>query len=475
MIIDDTIAAPATSMNAPAAIGIIRITGPASADILISIAADSGAGPLFKGGRHFIKPRYMYHGFIVECAAECNAGKCNFIDEVMICFYAAPASYTGEDMAEIFCHGGSYNMSKVFRAVLDAGARAADPGEFTKRACINAKIDLCQAEAVCDIINSRTGVFHDIAISQIKGSLSREVNSIKNDLVAVIADIEANLDFPEEDIAPVDIAAVRETLIRCRSRADSLLAGYEYGRIIKDGLKITIAGSPNVGKSSLFNLLLRENRAIVTEIPGTTRDVIEENVNIECVIFAISDTAGVRDALDTVEKIGIERTYANIDSADICLVVLDSSRRMAAEDIRLLTETENVRRIIVINKIDSKAHDFNVNHLSFKAGEKIIEISVRDNENIDSLKSEILRLSGLVSFNFRHNGGVIITNTRHASALKTALACFDDAVNSVSSGNPIDLLTIDIRSALSALGEIVGETVTDDILHKIFEKFCIGK
>ncbi len=471
MLSDETIAAPATLMNAPAAIGIIRITGGKSADIISAITVNKDAAPLFTGGRASIKPRYMYHGFINS-----PGGEARLVDEAMICFYKSPASYTGEDMAEIFCHGGSYNMSKVLEAVLKAGARSAEPGEFTKRACVNAKIDLCQAEAVCDIINSRTAAFHQIAVSQIKGSLSYEINAVKNQLVAVTADIEANLDFPEEDIAPVDIAAVRETLLACRHKTFTLLASYDYGRIIKEGLKITIAGSPNVGKSSLFNLLLRENRAIVTEIPGTTRDVIEETVNIEGVAFALADTAGVRAAEDVVEKIGIERTYENIRRADLCIVVLDASRAVNDEDIRLLAETENLPRAVVINKIDNTSAAFSYKCLPLKDGETAIEISVKENANIDALKTLILKKSGTLAITSQHNADrAVITNARHAAALENALASFDDAVETIDSGSPIDLLTIDIRAALSSLGEIVGETVTDDILHKIFEKFCIGK
>jgi len=471
MLIDETIAAPATLMNAPAAIGIIRITGGRSAEIISSIIVNKDAAPLFAGGRAAVKPRYMYHGFIISPGENARP-----VDEVMVCFYKSPASYTGEDMAEIFCHGGSYNMYRTLGAVLKAGARPAGPGEFTKRACINAKMDLCQAEAVCDIINSRTSTLHQIAISQIKGSLSYEINAVKNQLVAVIADIEANLDFPEEDIDPVDIAAVRKTLLDCRHKTFLLLASYDYGRIIREGLKITIAGSPNVGKSSLFNLLLRHDRAIVTEIPGTTRDVIEETVNIEGAAFTIADTAGVREADDVVEKIGIERTYENIRGADLCLVVLDASRPVNDEDIRLLTETKTAARAVVINKIDNMSPAFSYNCIPLKETETAVEISVKENTNIDTLKTLILKKSGALSASLQHNADrAIITNARHAACLENTLASLDDAVKTIDSHCPIDLLTIDIRAALSSLGEIVGETVTDDILHKIFEKFCIGK
>lgn len=471
MLIDETIAAPATLMNAPAAIGIIRITGGRSAEIISSIIVNKDAAPLFAGGRAAVKPRYMYHGFIISPGENARP-----VDEVMVCFYKSPASYTGEDMAEIFCHGGSYNMYRTLGAVLKAGARPAGPGEFTKRACINAKMDLCQAEAVCDIINSRTSALHQIAISQIKGSLSYEINAVKNQLVAVIADIEANLDFPEEDIDPVDIAAVRKTLLDCRHKTFLLLASYDYGRIIREGLKITIAGSPNVGKSSLFNLLLRHDRAIVTEIPGTTRDVIEETVNIEGAAFTIADTAGVREADDAVEKIGIERTYENIRGADLCLVVLDASRPINDEDIRLLTETKTAARAVVINKIDNMSPAFSYNCIPLKETETAVEISVKENTNIDTLKTLILKKSGALSASLQHNADrAIITNARHAACLENTLASLDDAVKTIDSHCPIDLLTIDIRGALSSLGEIVGETVTDDILHKIFEKFCIGK
>ncbi|OQA81204.1 MAG: tRNA modification GTPase MnmE [bacterium ADurb.Bin243] len=468
MLLDETIAAPATPLNASAAIGIIRITGDKSADIISSITVNKDASPLFSG-RASIKPRYMHHGFIID-----PSDGSKFIDEAMVCFYKSPFSYTGEDMAEIFCHGGSYNTSRVLGAVLARGARAAEAGEFTKRACVNGKIDLCQAEAVCDIINSKTSVFHQIAVSQIKGSLSREINSVKNELVAALADIEANLDFPEEDIEPVNIAAVRETLIRCRRKSAALLASYEYGRVLKDGLKITIAGCPNVGKSSLFNLLLRENRAIVTEIPGTTRDVIEETLNIAGVPFTLADTAGVRASSDIVEKLGIERTFENIREADLCLLLIDAGRAVGDEDIALFAETENIPRIVIINKIDERSANFSKSCLPLAPAENAIEISVKENENIEELKNLIIKKSGLAA-GTGHSDRAVITSSRHAAALKNALASFDDACATIDSGSPVDLLTIDIRSVLSSLGEIVGETVTDDILHKIFEKFCIGK
>lgn len=471
MLFDETIAAPATQASAPAAIGIIRITGDRSADILAAVIADKGARPLF-GRLDAIRPRHMYHGFVRDPGREPEV-----LDEVMVCFYRGPASYTGEDMAEIFCHGGSYNTAKVLGAVLAAGARAALPGEFTRRACVNGKLDLCQAEAVCDIINSKTDPFHRIAVSQIKGSLSFEVNSIKNELVSLLADIEANLDFPEEDIAPVDIAAARDTLALCRKKAATLLESYEYGRVLKDGVRVTIAGCPNVGKSSLFNLLLRENRAIVTEIPGTTRDIIEESANIGGVIFTLADTAGVRAPADLVEKLGIDRTYENIRGADLCLLVVDASRAVSDEDALLFAETAETARVVVINKTDARCSAFSEACLPLREGEIPIGVSVLENSNIDALKEMIIKAAGLSSMGESYGaaGRAVITSARHAAALRNALASFDDAIATIDAHSPVDLLTIDIRAALASLGEIVGETVTDDVLHKIFEKFCIGK
>ena len=471
MLLDETIAAPAVPLNAAAAIGIIRISGAKAADILYSIFTDKNACAVFSKNEP-ARPRYMHHGFIVD-----SAERSKFIDEAMVCFFKAPFSYTGEDMVEIFCHGGSYNMYRVLASILKAGARQAEAGEFTKRACINGKIDLCQAEAIADIIASRTETLHGVAISQIKGSLSYEINSIKNILVEILADIEANLDFPEEDIEPLDTRHIESRLVDCLEKASKLLSSYEYGKILKEGLKITIAGCPNVGKSSLFNLLLRENRAIVTAIPGTTRDVITEELNIEGVPFSLADTAGIRESIDVIEKIGIERSYANIEDADICLVMLDSSRAASDEDIKVVSETAHKPRIILVNKIDSRSRAFSLNCLPLKEGDEILEISVTRNDNVEALKTLILKASGLISMNGTYGGQSrnVITNARHAAALANAIGCLNDALETMRSNSPIDLLTIDMRAALSSFGEIVGETSTDDVLHKIFEKFCIGK
>ncbi len=467
MLLDDTIVAPATPVNVPSAIGVIRISGSDAGKILLNtVFLKDGAAVSDERGS--IKPGRMRHAFMLE-----GGDGSRVIDEVMFCFYKSPRSYTGEDMAEIFCHGGSYNMQRVITAVMEEGARYAEPGEFTRRACINGKMDICQAEAILDVVGSKAKAFHDIAISQVRGSLSFEISSIKRLLIEDLAVIEANLDFPEDDVEAVDMKKILENINGAREKCGELLKTHEYGKVIRNGLRAVITGCPNTGKSSLFNLLLREDRAIVTEIPGTTRDTLEETVNINGVPFTLIDTAGMRDAQDEIEKIGVMRANSEIEKADIVIAMFDMSRAVNGEDVAALKSSAGKPRIIVLNKMDERSGQFHL--LPYLAeGEETVKISVKENILIDELKRAILQKSGMLNINAEYSK-TVITNARHASALKNACESLDDAILTIRSGAPVDLLTVDIRAALSSLGEIAGETLTEDILHKIFEKFCIGK
>ena len=466
MLLDDTIVAPSTPLSVPSAIGVIRISGANAEKILLKTVFLKNGIPVSDAGGS-IKPGRMRHAFILE------GGAGIVLDEVMFCFYRGPRSYTGEDMAEIFCHGGSYNMQRVITAIMESGARYAEPGEFTRRACINGKMDICQAEAILDVIGSKAKPLHDIAISQVRGSLSFEISGIKRLLLDDLAEIEANLDFPEDDVEAVDMKKLLAKIIGARERCGELLRTHEYGKVIRNGLRAVITGCPNTGKSSLFNLLLREDRAIVTEIPGTTRDTLEETVNINGVPFTLIDTAGMRDAQDEIEKIGMRRANSEIERADIVVAMFDMSRAVSGEDLGVLKSSAGRPRIIVLNKMDDRSEEFHIiPHLL--DGEETVKISVKENILIDELKKAILQKSGMLNINAEYSKN-IITNARHASALKRAIESLDDAVSTINAGAPVDLLTVDIRAALSSLGEIVGETLTEDILHKIFEKFCIGK
>jgi len=467
MHLDDTIVAPATPVNVPSAIGVIRISGADAEKILLkTVFLKDGAAVSEAGG--FIKPGRMRHAFMLE-----NKDPERILDEVMFCFYKGPRSYTGEDMAEIFCHGGSYNMQRVITSIMEEGARYAEPGEFTRRACINGKMDICQAEAILDVVGSKAKAFHDIAISQVRGSLSFEIAGIKRLLIEDLAVIEANLDFPEDDVEAVDMEKILENISAAREKCEGLLRTHEYGKVIRNGLRAVITGCPNTGKSSLFNLLLREDRAIVTEIPGTTRDTLEETVNINGVPFTLIDTAGMRDAQDEIEKIGVQRASGEIEKADIVIAMFDMSRAVNGDDLAALKSSAGRPRIIVLNKMDARSEEFHIiPHLA--EGEETVKISVKENILIDELKTAILQKSGMLNINAEYSK-TVITNARHASALKKAVESLGDAVSTISAGAPVDLVTVDVRAALSALGEIAGETLTDDILHKIFEKFCIGK
>lgn len=467
MLLDDTIVAPATPVNVPSAIGVIRISGAKTEKILLKTIFLKDGAPV-SDANGSIKAGRMRHAFMLE-----DGGAGRLIDEVMFCFYKNPRSYTGEDMAEIFCHGGSYNMQRVMTAIMEEGARYAEPGEFTRRACINGKMDLCQAEAILDVVSSKARVFHDIAISQVRGSLSFEISGIKSLMLENLADIEANLDFPEDDVEAVDMEKLLKNIVEARERCALLLKTHEYGKVIRNGLRAVITGCPNTGKSSLFNLLLREERAIVTEIAGTTRDTLEETVNINGVPFTLVDTAGMREARDEIEKIGVRRAGNEIEKADLVIALFDMSRAMNGEDAAVLKNSAGKPRIIVLNKMDDRSGEFHINDQLLE-GEEPIKISVKENLLIDELKKAVLSKSGMLNINVEYSKNVI-TNARHAAALKRAIESLDDAAETISVKAPVDLLTVDIRAALSALGEIVGETLTDDILHKIFEKFCIGK
>ncbi|NMM62037.1 tRNA uridine-5-carboxymethylaminomethyl(34) synthesis GTPase MnmE [Clostridium sp. P21] len=455
----DTIAAISTVLG-EGGISIIRVSGDKALKMVSS---------LFKGPNDRklddIKPYTIRYGFIIEK----DTG--DTLDEVLVSYMKAPRSFTAEDTIEINCHGGVVATKKVLEEVIKSGARLAEPGEFTKRAFLNGRIDLSQAEAVIDIIRAKTELAMKSAVAQSKGKVSEKINLVRNNLLEIVAHIEATVDYPEDDLEEVTADKVSTQLKSVVEDMDNILKTSEEGKIIREGLNTVIVGKPNVGKSSLLNSLLREKRAIVTEIPGTTRDVIEEYINIDGVAVKIVDTAGIRETEDFVEKIGVEKSKEKINEADLVILMLDLSRKLDNEDIEIIDYIKDKKYIILLNKSDlgGKINKGDIKNLN---SNYIIETSAKTGEGIDKLKECIKELF--------FNGEVIskdilITNTRHKEALIKAKESCIQALDALKNTSAIDLASIDIRNAWMSLGEITGDTLEEDIINKIFSEFCLGK
>jgi tRNA modification GTPase len=455
----DTIAAVATSVG-EGGISIIRVSGERALSIVNKIF-------MGKNGRTLedIKTYTMRYGNIF------NKTTGETIDEVIVSYMKGPRSFTAEDTVEINCHGGLVSTNRVLEEVVKAGARIAEPGEFTKRAFLNGRIDLSQAEAVIDIIRSKTELSMKSALMQSEGRISREINRLRHRLLGVIAHIEATVDFPEDDLEEITTDKVTEDLKDIIKEIKVLLATANEGKILREGLNLVIVGKPNVGKSSLLNALLMENRAIVTEIPGTTRDVIEEYINIDGIPVKIIDTAGIRETEDVVEKIGVERSKEKINEADLIILMLDISRELDSEDREIIQYIKDRKYILILNKVDLDSQ-LNREHINQLNPNNIIETSAKTGEGLEELKRLIKELF------FRGEvvaTEVMITNTRHKEALLRALERCEAALETLNNRLSIDFASIDVRSAWSHMGEITGETLEEDILDKIFSEFCIGK
>jgi len=457
---EDTIAAIATPPG-EGGIGIVRISGEKSEEIIRNIFV----GKNRKKIKEF-KDRYFYYGNILDRNQQ-------VIDEVLVVLMKKPRSYTMEDVAEIHCHGGMIPLRNILKRVIEEGARLAEPGEFTKRAFLNGRIDLAQAEAIMDLICTKSEKAAQISIRQLEGGLSKQIKEIRAKLLDIMAHIEVTIDYPEEDIEDVVGKRVESVIEVVLQDIKKLLNTAESGKLIRQGIKTVIIGKPNVGKSSLLNALVRENRAIVTDIPGTTRDVIEEYINIKGVNIKIVDTAGIRETLDEIERIGVERSKENIKDADLIIMVIDISRPMEEEDELLLEWLNGRKAIIVVNKVDKPAL-LDIDLLRKKVnGVKIVETSLIKGKGVDKLEDLIYNMffEGEISI----SDDVMITNIRHQEALTNAKAYLLDALQGLRNGTPLDLVSIDLRGALEALGTITGETVTEDLIDKIFSDFCLGK
>ena len=452
----DTIAAISTPRG-EGGIGIIRISGDKSFEILDKIF--NTKNPNRDLG--FYKFNY---GFIHD------NGK--IVDEVMAVRMKAPKTYTCEDVVEINCHGGHLISEKVLELVLKNGARHAEQGEFTKRAFMNGRIDLSQAEAVMDIIHGKTEKSISLSLEQLRGDLRDKIVSFKKALLDVTAHVNVVLDYPEEGIDDPLPSNLRENLENVYAEADRLISSYDKGKKIKEGIKTVIAGKPNVGKSTLLNSLLKEERAIVTHIPGTTRDVIEEIINIKGIPLVLTDTAGIRKTEDIVENIGVEKSKKFIENADLVLLVLDASRELESEDREVIEEIQNHNKktIVLLNKIDLERkielEEFNL--------ENILEISAKDNIGIEDMEERIY--SYIVEENVEDSSEkLIITNIRHKTALEKTKDAIRNIFETIDAGMPMDLISVDLKEALDSLSEITGEISSEDILDHVFGNFCVGK
>ncbi|PIU83569.1 MAG: tRNA uridine-5-carboxymethylaminomethyl(34) synthesis GTPase MnmE, partial [Elusimicrobia bacterium CG06_land_8_20_14_3_00_38_11] len=383
----------------------------------------------------------------------------------------APKSYTREDIVEISCHGGPVPLKKTLELCVKYGARLADPGEFTKRAYLNGRIDLSQAEAVCDIIKAKTEAALSCAVSQLSGVLSEEINRQKSELVDILATIEAAIDYSEDEIPVIDGEEVLGKIEKIGTALEKMLLTFQTGKIFRDGVRTAIIGKPNVGKSSLLNVLIGQNRAIVTEIPGTTRDIIEETIDISGIPLILTDTAGIRKhSKDIVEKIGIERAQETLETADLVLFVLDSSSKLSPEDFQIAELLVSKKVILVLNKSDKPSNIGDVSELEISA--PVVKISASKNEGLEDLKKIIYNL--FITSDIT-TGDFILTNVRHKILIEHSLDSLEKAVASIKNGLSEEFTAADLRSALNYLGEITGEVPTEEILDRIFSNFCVGK
>ncbi|MFZ5645072.1 MAG: tRNA uridine-5-carboxymethylaminomethyl(34) synthesis GTPase MnmE [Bacillota bacterium] len=452
---NDTIAA-ITTPPGEGSVGIVRISGE---------KAFSVAEKLFRTARkkNWLEESFkMHYGHVFDSAG-------NVIDEVLLTVMRAPRTYTREDIVEINCHGGSVPLRETLKAVLDAGVRMAEPGEFTKRAFLNGRIDLSQAESVIDIIRSKTEASLKVAVSQLGGGLSRKIADLQYKILGVLAQLEATIDFPEDDIEEKNKKEMENSAAEIVRELDTLIEAAARGRIYREGIMTVITGRPNVGKSSLLNALLGRERAIVTNIPGTTRDIIEETINIRGIPLILADTAGLRETKDVVEKIGVEKTKQFLTEANLILFVVDASEGMTDDDRGILEIVDREKTLLIINKVDIAGDELD----SKLYGIPHVEISALKGEGIEKLEEKIEQM--VTGGKAVIPDSVIISNVRHESILVRARSHMEEFRSLLGESVPPDLLSIDVRAAWEALGEITGSTVTEDLLDRIFSDFCIGK
>lgn len=459
MNLTDTISAISTPVG-EGGIGVVRVSGPLSAAIARTIFRPQGVIP-----PEGFKSHHLYHGYIIDPADN------TIIDDVLLTIMRGPRSYTGEDVVEVHCHGGQLILRKVLEAILRQGARLAEPGEFTKRAFLKGRIDLSQAEAVIDLIRAKTELGLKAARLQLEGRLSQRVNGIKGGLMEVLAHIEAELDFPEEDVEGLGVSEIEKRIGEAKGGIDGLLNTYKEGRVLREGIKVIILGRPNVGKSTLLNVLLKEERAIVTPIPGTTRDIIEEVVNIRGVPVRLIDTAGLRETEDEVEAIGVRFTWRRLEEAQMVIYVVDVTT-WSREDIELLKGIGDKGIIVAVNKIDLVDESYMVEVRRAFGDWKVVEVSALYEKGIDGLEKAIYE--GAIGHPSVEEE-ILVTNIRHKIALEETIVALGRAREALQKGLSREFLAVDLWEAVKHLGEITGEVTTEDILDRIFSQFCIGK
>lgn len=457
---EDTISAVITALG-EGAVGIVRISGEKAAEVAEKIFK-AASGRLLQQ----YQPNTLVYGYIYDFDG-------SLVDEVLCVYMRAPHSYTAEDVVEIQCHGGVQSLKKILELTFQAGARAAEPGEFTKRAFLNGRIDLTQAEAVMDIIRSRSESSLKLAVRQQNGQLANALRLLRKDLLDIVINLEAVIDYPEEDIEDVTFGKVKGSIAASAAGITELLKHAHTGKILREGLRTAIVGRPNVGKSSLLNALLKEDRAIVSEYAGTTRDVIEEQLLLDGVPLVLADTAGIRETEDYVEQIGVEKSKRLLQDAELVICVVDGSEGLTDEDEAILAAAEDKPCVIIVNKSDLEISK-NLLQLQKRFGEdKVMALSAKTTAGLDKftdwLKNYVYGSDGALS------DGVYVQNARHEQLLRQALDYLEDAGRAAEEMLPYDCIVIDVRNAIDLLGEITGDTVQDEIINEIFSRFCIGK
>lgn len=462
MISESTICAVATSGTG--ALAVLRVSGPEAYEVVQKIFKPASAAKRLAS----LKANTIHFGTINH--------NDEIVDEVLVSLFRAPHSYTGEDVIEISCHGSTYIQKRILELLIGAGAAPAKPGEFTQRAFLNGKMDLSQAEAVADLIAAESKASHDVALKQIRGGFSKKIKELRDRLLHFISLIELELDFSEEDVEFADRKELTRLVTEVKELVDTLKDSFQLGNVIKTGVPVAIVGRPNVGKSTLLNALLNEERAIVSEIEGTTRDSIEDTIVIEGITYRFIDTAGIRETADTIEKLGIKRTYQKIEQASLVMLLVEASdgQEIMLESLKAIRQqliSRSSHLILVVNKSDiGDPNVFDDNLLG--VNEHICRISAKNGQNIDTLRKILIDAVNIGSI--KHQD-VLISNIRHFNALTSASESLNRVLGGLSSSLPQDLLAQDIRETLHFLGEITGEVTTDEILGNIFKNFCIGK
>jgi tRNA modification GTPase len=457
---DDTIAAISTAIG-EGGIGIIRISGEEALRILNII---------FKSIRN--KETINMDSYTTRYGHIIDPGNNEMIDEVLVSYMKSPNTYTREDVVEINCHGGMTVVRKILAIVLNNGARLAEPGEFTKRAFLNGRIDLSEAEGVMDLIRAKTDESLKIALEQVEGKVSKITRNLMEKLIKILAHIEATLDYPEEDIEDIVSKRVIEEAKDIKQEIVLLIKMAGTGKIMREGLNTVIVGKPNVGKSSLLNVLIEENKAIVTDIPGTTRDIIEEYINIDGIPVKIIDTAGIREARDIVERMGVEKTKEYLEKAELIIFMIDGSNYIEDEDIEIINIIKDKKAVIVINKVDLPII-IDIEYIKTRLpGFPIIEASVNKEKGVEDIKSQIVNM---VYSGETKASDISITNVRHIDILIKTNESIESGINTLVAGYPLDMASIEFKNAYLKLGEITGDTTAEDIIDRIFRDFCIGK